>query len=621
MFRYVALLWDSQDLQQSDAALAVTRRLKSSTSPWQEALDRPGLRVLCADVQAGSLEPRVLAGKVGIVLGSLFTAKLDPRDDTPSQPCALGAGPTAAIIGSRGEWLVQNCWGNYVALIADPLTGSTCVLKDPCGSLPCFITTLRGITLVFSAIADCMEIGAPRFTFNRRFLERRLYGGDMTQQWDALNEVTQIHRGEYVELVPQRQPAIVHRRLLWNPCEIASDGGVLDDPGIAAIALRNTLRSCTSTLAACHESALLRLSGGLDSSIVLACLQRAERRPRLLSYTQFASDSPLDPRRWARIAVAHAGCDHEEVEAKPADVRLRSILEIAPTAEPVSSLMQLVTAGYEQGLMARYGATATFTGDGGDCAFGAFCIGEAATAYLRRHGPRPAVLRIAADAASLLRQTTWHALNRALRGWLTGRSVTSLSAQNYEARKLVAAEVVRECEAQPAVHPWLQGLRREPWEAISKLGMLLGTPDLYAGQAQPRAAGSEIVAPIYSQPFIELSLRIPADVLFADGRDRGLARRAFRGDVPQPILDRVWKDRAGGFHEEVVHRNLDWLRETFLDGVLVTEGLLDKAAVERALAPGLVKSEVFPGELLRHLDTEVWARHWTAQRSGVLRAA
>src|SRR5688572_22811903 len=117
MFRYVALLWDSQDLQQSDAALAVTRRLKSSTSPWQEALDRPGLRVLCAEVQAGSLEARVLAGKAGIVLGSLFTAKLDPRDDTPSQPCALGAGPTAAIIGSRGEWLVQNCWGNYVALI------------------------------------------------------------------------------------------------------------------------------------------------------------------------------------------------------------------------------------------------------------------------------------------------------------------------------------------------------------------------------------------------------------------------------------------------------------------------------------------------------------------------
>ncbi len=151
--------------------------------------------------------------------------------------------------------------------------------------------------------------------------------------------------------------------------------------------------------------------------------------------------------------------------------------------------------------------------------------------------------------------------------------------------------------------------------------MLLGTPDLYCGQAHPSAAGPEIVAPIYSQPLIELVLRIPADVLFTGGQDRGLARRAFRGDVAAPILNRLWKDRAGDFHEQLIRRNLDWLREIFLDGVLVGEGLLDRAAVERALTPGLAKSEVFPGELLRHLDTEIWARQWAQRRSGVLRAA
>ncbi len=621
MFRYVALVWDSQDLQQQDAAQSVMRRLKASAPQWQEALDRPGLRVLCADARAGSLESHLLAGKAGVVLGSLFTRSVDLQDDAPARPCALDEARTAAIVDSRGEWLVWNCWGNYVAFIADPLTGSTWVLKDPCGSLPCFSTTFRGITLVFSAIADCVEIAPLRFTVNRRFVERRLYGGDMTHQWDALNEVAQIRRGERVELSPRQQPGIVGRRFLWDPFDFTRPRSLLDDPSAAAAELRNTLRSCTSTLAACHESVLLRLSGGLDSSIVLACLQRAPGRPHLLSYTQYIPNSPLDPRRWARMAAAHAGCEHVELESTAASVRLGAILEMAPAVEPFSTLMCLVTAADEQDLATRSAATATFSGDGGDCVFGSFCIGEAAVAYLRRHGPRPAVLRLAADSASTLRQTTWHALGRALRMWLTGRSLTSLTALNHDARKLVTAEVVRECEARPAVHPWLTGQPHEPWEAISKLGMLLGTPDLYASLAQPRAAAPEIVAPIYSQPLIELSLRIPADVLFAGGRDRGLARHAFRGDVAQPILDRVWKDRAGGFHEEIVHRHRDWLREIFLDGVLVSEGLLDKTAVERALSPGLVKSDVFPGELLRHLDTEVWARHWTAQRSGVLRAA
>lgn len=69
MFRYVALIWDAQDAQQLDAAQGATRRLKASSSQWHEALDRPGLRVLCTDIRPGSLEPHALAGGAGVVLG------------------------------------------------------------------------------------------------------------------------------------------------------------------------------------------------------------------------------------------------------------------------------------------------------------------------------------------------------------------------------------------------------------------------------------------------------------------------------------------------------------------------------------------------------------------------
>ena len=89
MFRYVALIWDVDDSQQLDAAQALTRRLKASSSTqWLEALDRPGLRVLCTDVCRGSLEPQLLAGKTGIVLGSLFTRRSDMHDDAPALRCA-----------------------------------------------------------------------------------------------------------------------------------------------------------------------------------------------------------------------------------------------------------------------------------------------------------------------------------------------------------------------------------------------------------------------------------------------------------------------------------------------------------------------------------------------------
>src|ERR1044071_6670460 len=130
MFRYVALIWDPQDAQQVDAAQAATRRLKASPAQWQEVLDSARLRVLCADIRPGSLEPHLLAGKAGVVLGGIFARRSDLDDDTPAQVCKLDEARTTAIVDSRGEWLVRNAWGNYVAFIADPLIGKTLVLKD-----------------------------------------------------------------------------------------------------------------------------------------------------------------------------------------------------------------------------------------------------------------------------------------------------------------------------------------------------------------------------------------------------------------------------------------------------------------------------------------------------------
>src|SRR5512138_1927319 len=119
MFRYVALIWDAQDPQQVDAAQAATRRLKLAEPQWREALDRAGLRVLFIDAQPGSLEPQLLTGQAGVVLGSVFTRKTDLADATPARPCPLDEVRTAAIVDSHGAWLVRNTWGNYVAFIRD----------------------------------------------------------------------------------------------------------------------------------------------------------------------------------------------------------------------------------------------------------------------------------------------------------------------------------------------------------------------------------------------------------------------------------------------------------------------------------------------------------------------
>jgi asparagine synthase (glutamine-hydrolysing) len=145
---------------------------------------------------------------------------------------------------------------------------------------------------------------------------------------------------------------------------------------------------------------------------------------------------------------------------------------------------------------------------------------------------------------------------------------------------------------------------------VRRLGALLAAPEFY--NAAPGLDVPDVIAPLYSQPAMELFLSIPVDVHFHGARERGLARMAFARDVPPEIIRRSWKDRAPGFVDRLVAKHRDFLRDVLLDGELVAARLLNRKAVEAALSERMSSSAVYPGELLRHVDVEVWVRTWRA---------
>jgi asparagine synthase (glutamine-hydrolysing) len=198
---------------------------------------------------------------------------------------------------------------------------------------------------------------------------------------------------------------------------------------------------------------------------------------------------------------------------------------------------------------------------------------------------------------------------KSVRRWLRGAGMEHQRKILLPASQLLSEDLRRTyASATSFPHPWFSQLDRVPWALVRRLGGLLSPPDFY--NVAPGIRAPEVIAPLYSQPVTELFLRIPLDVHFHGGRERGLARQAFASDVPEEILRRSWKDRAPGFLERLVQRHRKFLRGLLLDGVLVEERLLNRQALEDALSDRISNSPVFPGELLRHLDVEVWARSW-----------
>jgi asparagine synthase (glutamine-hydrolysing) len=430
----------------------------------------------------------------------------------------------------------------------------------------------------------------------------------------ALEGIERVQRGECQIQYVSTQTS--EHRVYWQPLNFTEESEPIEDPALAAHAMHAIIKHCVHTQAHAHKPILLRLSGGLDSSIVAGCLSDVREPESITCHTYFDPRSPADVRPWARMAAEHSKLRHLEFAVDSTAIDLRALTNLAPSYDVHPLLPYVGRSKLERDLCAEYGATAVFTGDGGDSGFCSDTLSYALVEYLRRHGVRPYALKLARDVSLATHRSVWQVLTRSLRRWRVGSSLHEQQSSRVDVCQLVTRDILQVADYDKHYnHHWFAHCEAVPWPTIRRLGALCHPSHFYDLSVAPSTFAPHAVHPLYSQPVVETLLRIPLYVHFEDGRDRGLARRAFESELPPPIAQRLWKDRAPGFLQELIARHRSWLRELFLDGVLVNSRLLDRSAVERALSASPSHEPVNPAEIFRHLDIEIWARQWTAPRS------
>jgi asparagine synthase (glutamine-hydrolysing) len=119
------------------------------------------------------------------------------------------------------------------------------------------------------------------------------------------------------------------------------------------------------------------------------------------------------------------------------------------------------------------------------------------------------------------------------------------------------------------------------------------------------------VTPLFSQPLLELAMRLPTWLLTQGGWDRAVARRAFERDLPRQIVTRRTKGGQEEHAKALLTRNMDFVRNLLLDGHLVRERILERDQVTETLAPGPARLRSGNVELYACLSAEAWVRRWT----------
>src|SRR6185312_787397 len=599
MFRYVAFVWNERDAACRESAQALLAQCATGQD-WHVALRGKGVEVRHLGGARDACTAYLLDDGGGVVLGTLFARSQEGV--STAAPEALGEADSRAILDSDGRYLMESFWGRYVAFLHDAGLPATWVLRDPSGGLPCYLVRCRGVDVYFSWIEDIVDVLETPLEVNWPYLIATVCFLREHSPGTALRAVTQVLAGECVET----RAGASKRLFYWDPLKIANTE-VIEDPEAAAAAMRQCVRDAVHAWASCHDHVLLSLSGGLDSSILLACLADAPSRPQVTCFHYYPLGADLDEREYARAAAAKVGLELIE-RPRDSSFSLQPLLTVHRAPEPTNYPYFLEHSRLDAQLAAEQGADAVVIGYGGDQLFYQERAEWAPGDFLHRRGPRPGLLRVALDAAQMDQISIWRVLRQAASGYLVHHRWSVLQEAGRMRPLLVPAVIEQARRSAEFLHPLLRHPRGAPsgklWHA-HQISQPFDFYDPFAREGDP-----ERISPLFSQPLMELCLRIPVYVLTQGGWDRTVARRAFYDDLPPEVRNRRHK---GGIEEHLrltLEHNRPFLRELLLDGALVREGIIDRASLAEVLSGRATRIAAGSGEVLEYAGIEAWLGRW-----------
>ncbi len=360
------------------------------------------------------------------------------------------------------------------------------------------------------------------------------------------------------------------------------------------------------------------LSGGVDSSIVVALMARASARP-VKTYSIGFRAKRFDESQYARLVAERFGTEHHELTVDPdfADTlsHLSGMLE-----EPFGDSSMLPT--YYVCRMARQHVTVALSGDGGDELFAGY--DRYLTSLRRRRYDR---------VPRWLGRWYREGLHRRLPGSTYGRNLlwnASLGRADrylddicffpalHRERALFSEDFLAVAERLPdplaQFHAYYDNA--PAGEDISRL-LYLDTKTYLAGDILTKvdrmsmANSLEVRVPMLDHEFVEWVAALPIQWKLRNGNRKYLLKKvAERLEIPAPLLHRPKQ----GFQLPLV----DWMREELKEPLL--QVLLEPRTLQRGyLKPGGIRELVGEhlsgrrnrsGQLWRLLVLEMWHRNF-----------
>lgn len=328
--------------------------------------------------------------------------------------------------------------------------------------------------------------------------------------------------------------------------------------------------------------------------------RRIERRLATRSFAQVLGDPSGDERVFVEALADHLGVAMDAAIYEPASVDLTQSAS-AGLPSPSRRTLALAIDAELDTARCELGANAIFDGNGGDSLFCFLHSAAPVVDRLRTEGLRSAIPTLldmcavtGADVPTMV-AAVWR------RYWRRDRP------DRWTADLALLADASDPCRLPPALTPWLDCEVGSHLGKHDHLAMIMHAQNHVHGL---RTKGVPRFSPLMSQPLVELCLSLPTWLWCRGGINRSLARAAFADALPQAVLRRTSKAGPDSFLRRLFDQNREQIRTMLLDGHLARNALLDRPAVEAAMATDTLSSDAVAYRLLDLCEAEAWARSW-----------
>jgi asparagine synthase (glutamine-hydrolysing) len=345
------------------------------------------------------------------------------------------------------------------------------------------------------------------------------------------------------------------------------------------------------------------LSGGIDSSAVVALMQEQSARP-VRTFTIGSPDEGYDESVFAREVAAHLGTDHTELVLTDAEVvgLVPSIL--ADLDEPLADPSYVPT--WLVSRLARQHVTVALSGDGGDEIFGGYTRHRVVASRAALILGLPSALKV--PLAAVIRALPPGGWDRLARLLPAGRRPGRAGEQAHKVARVLGARSPEElhrrliavwedgplavragdggapARPKPMTGPQPGGRSLHPAERMMVADTLGYLPDdiLTKVDRASMAHSLEARVPLLDHRVVEAAWQLPLDLRIRGGRTKWILREIVGRRIPPAMFERPKRGFAQPIGAWLRGPLRPWAEDLLSAGALDRTGLVEVAPV-RAL--------------------------------------